>query len=67
MSEKIATCGLNYEAEYNRLREELAKCHEEKRYWEECCQNKERELAELRAIKKTIEVIFGRKFDKNGH
>lgn len=58
-----AICASKYEAEYNRLLVELeqAKCEID------CIRERlnfaEHEINRLRAIKQTIEVVFGRSFD----
>lgn len=41
----------------------IDKAKEETQYWKNFAENLEREVIELRAIKKTVEVIFGQKID----
>lgn len=58
----LGTASLNYEAEYNRLREELAKEQMHNGYLRDELQHKERQVMWYDGIKQTIEVIFGREF-----
>lgn len=60
--EKERTCGLNYEAEYVRLREINKTLKEEAAYWREQCVGAERKLGNMKWVLRTIEVIFGREF-----
>lgn len=56
---------MDYEAEYNRLLRELEKAKMEIEILEERWKSAWRENIELRAIKRTIEVVFGRNFDND--
>lgn len=51
--------GLNYEAEYNRLREELAKENQENQYFREELKNKESELRYYLGFEAAVKIIFG--------
>ena len=53
------TAGLNYEAEYNRLREELAKANQENQYLREELKNKESELRYYLGFETAVNIIFG--------
>ena len=53
------TIGLNYEAEYNRLKEEMAKQKEENIYLREELKNKERELQYYYGFEAACKLIFG--------
>lgn len=53
------TAGLNYEAEYNRLREELAKQREENAYLREELKNKACELRYYLGFETAVNTIFG--------
>lgn len=63
MNEK--TCGLNYEAEYQRKCEEIEKAKYEIDYWKTRCEEAEKEHKYCMGVLRTVEVIFGRNF-KNG-
>ena len=54
------TVVLNYEAEYNRLKEEMAKQNEENKYLREELKGNEIELQYYRGFKSACELIFGR-------
>ena len=58
------TCGLNYEAEYERLKAENAKLREKCGYFEEKVRCTERENKILRAKLSMVYLIFGG--DSNG-
>ena len=59
--EKI--CDLDYKAYYDKHREEIAYLQMKLMDSEERCRMLSEEVAKLSAIKATVEVIFGRKFD----
>ena len=59
MDVREKTAGLNYEAEYNRLREELAKANQENNYLREELKNKESELRYYLGFKTAVNIIFG--------
>lgn len=53
------TCGLDYEAEYNRLLCEIEKAKCETEHWKETAVRTERENISLRAKVEMVELIFG--------
>ena len=53
------TEGLNYEAEYNRLREEMAKQSKENTYLREELKDKERKLQYYYGFEAACKLIFG--------
>ena len=57
------TCDLDYKAFYDKHREEIACLQMKLMDSEERCRMLTEEVAKLSAIKATVEVIFGRKFD----
>ena len=57
------TTGLNYEAEYNRLKEKMAKQNEENTYLLEELKEKEGELLYHQGFKAACELIFGRRYE----
>ena len=57
------TAGLNYEAEYNRLKEEIAKQNEENTYLSEELKNKEKELQYYYGFEAACKLIFGRRYE----
>lgn len=59
MDVREKTAGLNYEAEYNRLREELAKANQENQYLREELKNKESELRYYFGFESAVNTIFG--------
>ena len=59
MDVREKTAGLNYEAEYNRLREELAKANQENKYLREELKNKESELRYYLGFATAVNTIFG--------
>ena len=59
MDVREKTVGLNYEAEYNRLKEELAKANQENQYLREELKNKERELRYYLGFETAVNTIFG--------
>ena len=54
------TAGLNYEAEYKCLKEEMAKQREENTYLREELKNKEKELQYYYGFEAACKLIFGR-------
>jgi hypothetical protein len=61
VSEK--TVGLNYEAEYNRLKEEMAKQNEENTCLRAELKNKENELRYHYGFEAACKLIFGRRYE----
>ena len=61
VSEK--TAGLNYEAEYNRLKEEMSKQNEENTYLRAELKNKEKELRYYYGFEAACKLIFGRRYE----
>lgn len=57
------TCSLNYEAEYNRLLDEMGKAKCEIAYWKERCEDAEKKEKFYHGALRAVEVIFGRKFE----
>ena len=57
------TASLNYEAEYARKMEEIEKAKYEIGYLRDELRNAKQALSWYEAMKQTIEVIFGRKFE----
>ena len=57
------TCDLDYKAYYDKHREEIACLQMKLADSEERCRWLQEEAAKLAAIKATVEVIFGRKFN----
>lgn len=57
------TVGLNYEAEYNRLKKEMAKQHEENTYLREELKGKEKELQYYYGFEAACKLIFGRLYE----
>ena len=57
------TTGLNYEAEYNRLREEMTKQKEENTYLRAELKDKERELQYYYGFESACKLIFGRRYE----
>lgn len=60
MDVREETVGLNYEAEYNRLKEEMAKQNEENIYLRAELKDKERELQYYYGFEAACKLIFGR-------
>ena len=54
------TSGLNYEAEYNRLKEEMSKQKEENAYLRAELKDKEKELQYYYGFEAACKLIFGR-------
>ena len=63
MTDKEKPCDLDYKAFYDKHREEIACLKMKLMDSEERCRMLREEVAKLSAIKATVEVIFGRKFD----
>lgn len=57
------TAGLNYESEYNRLKEKIAKQHEENTYLREELKDKERQLQYYYGFEAACKLIFGRRYE----
>ena len=62
-SDEMKTCDLDYKAYYDKHREEIACLKMKLTDSEERNRMLQEEVAKLSAIKATVEVIFGRKFD----
>lgn len=60
MNVREETVGLNYEAEYNRLKEEMTKQKEENAYLREELKGKERELQYYYGFEAACKLIFGK-------
>ena len=63
MHDEEKTCDLDYKAYYDKYREEIACLKMKLMDSEEHNRMLREEVAKLSAIKATVEVIFGRKFD----
>lgn len=63
MDVREETVGLNYEAEYNRLREEMTKQKEENTYLRAELKDKERELQYYYGFESACKLIFGRRYE----
>ena len=63
MADKEKTCDLDYKAYHDKHREEIACLKMKLMDSEERCRMLHEEVLKLSAIKDTVEVIFGRKFD----
>ena len=61
VSEK--TEGINYEAEYNRMKKEMEKIKEENAYLREEMKNKEKELRYYYGFEAACKLIFGRRYE----
>ena len=57
------TAELNYEAEYNRLKEEMARQKEENTYLREELKDKEKELRYYFGFRDACKLIFGRRYE----
>ena len=57
------TAGLNYEEEYNRLKEEMPKLKEENAYLRAELKDKEKELRYYYGFEAACKLIFGRRYD----
>lgn len=54
------TCGLNYEAEYNRLKEEFEKMQADRDYLAEELKVMDREARWHHGFRAAVEIIFGK-------
>ena len=63
MDVREKTAGLNYEAECNRLKEEMAKQNEENTYLRAELKNKEKELQYYYGFGAACKLIFGRRYE----
>ena len=63
MDDREKTAGPDYKAYYDKHREEIACLNMKLMDSEERCRMLREEVTKLSAIKATVEVIFGRKFD----
>ena len=63
MDVREKTAGLNYEAEYNRLKEGMAKQNEENTYLRAELKNKEKELQYYYGFGAACKLIFGRRYE----
>ena len=63
MDVREKTAGLNYEAEYNRLKEETQKQKEENTYLREELKEKERKLQYYYGFEAACKLIFGRRYE----
>lgn len=63
MTDKEKHCDLDYKALYDKHQEEIACLKMKLMDSEERCRMLHEEVLKLSAIKATVEVIFGRKFD----
>ena len=61
VSEK--TAGFNYEAEYNRLKEKMAKQNEENAYLRAELKDKEKELQYYYGFEAACKLILGRRYE----
>lgn len=57
------TAGLNYEAEYNRLKEEMQKQKEENAYLRAELKDKKKELQYYYGFEAACKLIFGRRYE----
>ena len=57
------TAGLDYEAEYNRLKEEMRKEKEENAYMRAELKDKEKELQYYYGFEAACKLIFGRRYE----
>ena len=63
MDVREKTEGINYEAEYNRMKEEMEKIKEENAYLREELKNKEKELRYYYGFVAACKLIFGRRYE----
>ena len=63
MDVREKTEGINYEAEYNRMKEEMEKIKEENAYLREEMKNKEKELRYYYGFEAACKLIFGRRYE----
>lgn len=59
MDVREKTAGLDYEAEYNRLKEEMVNQMEENKYLREALKEKERKLQYYYGFEAACKLIFG--------
>ena len=59
MDVREKTAGLNYEAEYNRFKEKMAKQNEENTYLREELKDKERQVQYYYGFEAACKLIFG--------
>ena len=64
MDVREKTEGLNYEAEYNRLKEGMAKQNEENAYLRAELKDKEKELRYYYGFEAACKLIFGRRCER---
>ena len=63
MDVREKTAGLDYESEYNRLKDEMEKQNEENKYLREELKEKEGELLYHQGFKAACELIFWRRYE----
>ena len=63
MDVREKTAGLDYESEYNRLKDEMEKQNKENKYLREELKEKEGELLYHQGFKAACELIFGRRYE----
>ena len=63
MDVREKSAGLNYEAEYNRLKEEMQKQKEENAYLRAELKDKEKELRYYYGFEAACKLNFGRRYD----
>ena len=63
MDVREKTAGLNYEAEYNRLKEEMQKQKEENAYLRAELKDKEKELQYYYGFEAACKLIFGSRYE----
>ena len=63
MDVREKTAGLNYEAEYNRLKEEMQKQKEENAYLRAELKDKEKELQYYYGFEAACKLIFGMRYE----
>lgn len=63
MDVREETVGLNYEAEYNRLKEEMTKQKEENTYLRAELKDKEKELQYYYGFEAACKLIFGKCYE----
>ena len=62
MDVREKTAGLNYESEYNLLKEEMANQMEENKYLREALKDMERKLQYYYGFETACNLIFGRRY-----
>ena len=63
MDVREKTVGLNYEEEYNRLKEEMQKQKEENAYLRAELKDKKKELQYYYGFEEACKLIFGRRYE----